>query len=143
METRKQAHAIYRCEYHIVLASRYRRKIFVRGVASFLKLKLLELRKYYPDVEYMQTNIQPDHVHLVMRIPPKYSVALIIQLIKTNTAKSMREQFEFLKYVFYGRGGIWSVGYFVSTVGLDEDKILAYVKYQSREDYGQAKLDLK
>lgn len=143
METRKQAHVVYRCEYHLVLATRYRRKIFVKGVKSFLKLKLIEFRKYYPDVEYMETNIQPDHVRMVIRIPPKYSVGSIVQLIKTNTAKSLREQFEFLKYVFYGRGGIWSVGYFVSTVGLDESKILAYVKYQEREDFGQAKLDLK
>ena len=143
METRKQAHVVYRCEYHIVLTTRYRRKIFVKGVKSWLKIKLLELRKFYPDIEYMEINIQPEHVHLVMCIPPKYSVGSVIRIIKTNTAKTMRERFDFLRYVFYGHGGIWSVGYFASTIGLDEDKIMAYVRYQEREDFGQAKLELR
>jgi len=143
MEVRRQAHAFYRCQYHIVITTRYRRKIFKLGVKAYLKLKLLEIKKYYPDIEYTETSIQPDHVHLVMIIPPKYSISMIVQTIKQNTAKSLREKFEFMKYVFYGRGGIWSIGYFVSTIGLDEKTVQDYVRRQEREDLGQAKLELK
>lgn len=143
MEVRRQAHAFYRCQYHIVITTRYRRKIFKGGVKPYLKLKLLEIKKYYPDVQFVETSIQPDYVHLVMIIPPKYSISNIIQAIKQNTAKSLREKFEFMKYVFYGRGGIWSIGYFVSTVGLNEQMVQDYVKRQEQEDLGRAKLALK
>ena len=143
MEVRRQSHAFYRCQYHIVITTRYRRKIFKGGVKPYLKLKLLEIRKHYPDIEYTETSIQPDHVHLVMIIPPKYSISTIVQTIKQHTAKSLREKFEFMKYVFYGRGGIWSIGYFVSTIGLDEKTVQDYVRRQEREDLGQAKLELK
>ena len=140
MQTRRQAHAVYRCEYHIVITTRYRRKIFKKGVKQYLERKLVEVRKYYPDIEFIVYNIQVDHVHLVLSFPPKYSPGKIVQIIKANTGKALRDRFSFLQYVFFGRGGIWSVGYFVSTVGLDEDMIEKYVRYQQREDLGQAKL---
>ena len=70
------------------------------------------------------------------------SIAKIVQVMKANTGKALKEKFEFLKERYYGRGGIWSVGYFVSTVGLDEKMILRYVRYQEKEDLGQAKLAL-
>lgn len=143
MEVRRQAHAFYRCEYHIVITTRYRRKIFKGGVKPYLKLKLVEIRKYYPDIQFIKTGIQSDHVHMVMVIPPKYSVSTVVQKIKQNTAKALRDKFEFLKYVFYGRGGIWSIGYFVSTIGLDEKTVQDYVERQEREDLGRAKLALK
>ena len=143
MEVRRQAHAFYRCQYHIVITTRYRKKIFKGGVKSYLKLKLLEIRKHYPDIIYIETSIQPDHVHLVMTIPPKYAISTVVQLIKQNTAKALREKFEFTKRVFFGRGGIWSVGYFVSTIGLDEQTVQNYVKRQEREDLGRATLEFR
>ena len=66
----------------------------------------------------------------------------MVGTIKQNTAKALREKFKFMKYVFFGRGGIWSVGYFVSTIGLDEQMIQNYVKRQEQEDLGRAKLEL-
>ena len=102
--------------------------------------KLDEVRKYYPEIEYIERNIQPDHVHIVINFPPKYSIAQVVQIIKQNTGKALRDKFEFIRERYYGRGGIWSVGYFVSTVGLDEETIRRYVKYQEKEDLGQAKL---
>ena len=140
MQTRRQAHAVYRCEYHIVLMTRYRRHIFRGGVKPYLARKLQEIRRYYPDIEFVESNIQSDHVHLILSFPPKYSPGKVVQTIKANTAKALRAKFAFLQYVFYGRGGVWSVGYFFSTVGLDEAAIAHYVKYQQQEDLGQAKL---
>ena len=126
----------------MVWIPRYRYKILVKGVGEYLIKRMDEIRKAYPEIEYVQRNIQPDHVHLVMSFPPKYSIAKVVQIIKTNTGKAMWEKFDFLRKRYYGRGGIWSAGYFVSTVGLDEKLIEKYVQYQEKEDLGQAKLAL-
>ncbi len=104
--------------------------------------KLDEIRKNYPEIEYIERNIQPDHVHLVVSFPPKYSIAQVVQIMKQNTGKALRDKFEYLRKRYYGKGGIWSAGYFVSTVGLDEETIRRYVRYQEQEDLGQAKLAL-
>ena len=126
----------------MVWIPRYRYKILVKGVDEYLLKKMDEIRKTYPEIEYVQRNIQPDHIHLVLNFPPKYSIAKVVQIIKSNTGKAMWEKFEFLRKRYYGRGGIWSAGYFVSTVGLDEKLIEKYVRYQEKEDLGQAKLAL-
>ena len=142
MEIRRQAHCVYRCMYHMVWIPRYRYKVLVKGVDEYLMKKMDEIRKNYPEIEYVQRNIQPDHVHIVLSFPPKYSIAKVVQIIKSNTGKAMWEKFDFLRKRYYGRGGIWSAGYFVSTVGLDEKLIEKYVRYQEKEDLGQAKLAL-
>jgi len=128
--------------YHLVWIPRYRFSVLVKGVDRYLMIKLDEIRKYYPDIEYIERNIQPDHVHLVVSFPPRYSIADVIRILKTNTSRGLKEKFEFLTKRYYGRGGMWSVGYFASTVGLDEETIRRYVKYQEKEDLGQAKLAL-
>lgn len=140
METRRQAHALFRCEYHIVIVSRYRYKIFKVGVKEYLEIKLEEIRKYYPEIEYIERNVQIDHVHMVLSFPPKYSISQVIGIIKRNTGKALKDEFDFLKKTYYGRGGIWSIGYFASTIGLDEEMIKRYVKYQEKEDLGQSKI---
>lgn len=140
MEMRRQAHAVFRCEYHIVFIPRFRYKVLVEGVDKYLEIKLEEVRKYYPEFEYLEKNVQPDHVHLVMSFPPKYSVAEVVGIIKQNTGRELKLKFDFLKKRYWGRGGMWSVGYFVSTVGLDETMIRNYVRYQEKEDVGQAQL---
>ena len=142
MEIRRQAHCVYKCMYHMVWIPRYRYKVLVKGVDEYLLKKMDEIRKDYPEIEYVQRNIQPDHIHLVLSFPPKYSIAKVVQIIKSNTGRAMWEKFDFLRKRYYGRGGIWSAGYFVSTVGLDEKMIEKYVKYQEKEDLGQAKLAL-
>ena len=142
METRRQAHCAYCCMYHIVWIPRYRCKILVNNVQDYLMIKLKEVRKTYPEIEFIEQNIRPDHVHLVLSFPPKYSIAKVVQILKQNTGKAMKDKFDFMKNLYKDQKGIWSVGYFVSTVGLDEKKILNYVKYQGEEDSGQAKLEL-
>ena len=142
MEIRRQAHSVYRCMYHIVWIPRYRYKILVKGIDDYLLTKMDEVRKNYPEIEYIERNVQPDHVHIVVSFPPKYSIAQVVQIIKQNTGKALKDKFEFLRNRYYGRGGIWSNGYFVSTVGLDEQTIRTYVRYQEQEDLGQAKLAL-
>ena len=139
MELRRQAHCVYRCMYHIVWIPRYRYAVLVRGVDQYLLTKLDEVRKQYPEIEYIERNVQPDHVHLVVSFPPRHSIAKVVQLLKTNTGRALREKFLFLQERYRGAGGIWSVGYFVSTVGVDEERIKRYVRYQEKEDLGQTK----
>ena len=140
METRRQAHAVFRCQYHVVWIPRYRYKVLTTGVKEYLLIKMDEVRKFYPEIEYLERNIQLDHVHLVVSFPPKFSISRVVQIIKSNTGKALKDKFDFLKHRYYRRGGIWSIGYFVSTIGLNEDMIIQYVKYQEKEDFGQAKL---
>ena len=131
---------MYRCQYHIVWIPRYRYKVLVAGVAEYLMKELMEVRKHYPEIELVKINVQSDHVHLITSFPPKYSIAKVVQILKQNTGKALKDKFEFLRKRYWGAGGIWSVGYFVSTVGLDEAMILKYVEHQGKEDSGQAKL---
>lgn len=140
METRRQAHCVYRCEYHIVWIPRYRYEVLTDGVKEYLQIKLEEIRKWYPEIEYIERNIQLDHVHVLVSFPPKMSISKVIEILKSNTGRALKKEFEFLRKRYYGRGGIWSVGYFVSTVGLDEETIKRYIQYQEKEDLGQAKL---
>ena len=94
-----------------------------------------------PDIEVIKVNAPLDHVHMVIVIPPRVSVAEVVQFMKSQSGKMLKAKFPFLHKVFYGREGIWSRGYCVSTIGLNEKEILAYVTYQDREDSGQLKLD--
>jgi len=75
-------------------------------------------------------------------IPPRVSVASVIKYMKSLSGKRLREKFEFMNKAIYGREGIWSRGYCVSTVGLNEKAIMDYVEYQYRENTGQLKLEL-
>ncbi len=140
METRRQAHCVYRCQYHIVWIPKYRYKVLVEGVQEYVLLKMNEVRKYYPEIEYIERNIQPDHIHIIVSFPPRYSIAKVVNVIKSNTSKGLYEKFKFLQERYHGRVGIWSIGYYVSTVGLDEATIKRYVQHQEKEDLGQAEL---
>ena len=79
---------------------------------------------------------------MIVSFPPKYSIAQVVGILKQNTGRQLKEKFDFLKQRYYKAGGIWSAGYFVSTIGLDEHMIKNYVRYQEKEDAGQAKLAL-
>ena len=142
MELCRQAHCVYRCLYHLVWILRARDAVLVNGVDQYLLIKLEEIRKLYPEIEYIERNVQPDHVRLVVSVLPRQRIAKIVQLLKANTARALKEQCPFLQARYRGAGGIWSVGYFVSTVGVDEERIKRHVRYQEKEDLGQAKLAL-
>jgi putative transposase len=77
-----------------------------------------------------------------MIIPPKYSVSKVVETIKTNTSRHLRQKFSFLDKVYWDYKGIWSKGYFVSTVGINEEVIRKYVVMQEQEDTGRAQLVL-
>ena len=78
-----------------------------------------------------------------MVIPPKYAVSMVAETIKKNTSRSLSRKFTFLKKVYWGRKGIWGKGFFVSTVGINEEVIRKYVQSQSEEETGQVKFDFE
>ena len=110
-------------------------------MAKYLRVKIQEVGKYYPDWQFTEIGIDKDHVYVHMVIPPKYSVSFAVETIKKNTNRRLLEKFRLLDKVYWDRGGIWSTGYFVSTVGVTEEIIRRYVARQGKEDAGQAQLE--
>lgn len=141
MEYKKQAHAVYYAQYHIVISTKYRRKVLKAGMGDYLKRKVLQVSKFQPEIEILEVNTDLDHIHLLVSIPPKFSVSEVVKMIKAHTGTAMRKKFPFLDKVYWGINGIWSIGYFVSTVGINEKTIRRYVQKQGEEDSGQAKLE--
>ena len=142
MKLHKQAHTVYKTQYHIVWVTRYRRKILVKGIEVYFKEALKEVREFFPDWFIEEIGTDEDHVHLYMVIPPKYAVSKVVEVLKSISSKRMKEKFpHFLKKVYWDGGGIWSKGFFVSTAGINEDVIRKYVKYQGQEDSSQTKFE--
>jgi putative transposase len=139
MKFKVQAHVTYKCRYHIIWIPKYRRKTLVAGVDKYFE-KVMDtvISERYPDVVVLERSIQADHLHLLLEIPPKYSVSTIVGNIKSNTARMMRKKFEYLAR----SSEMWSVGYFVSTVGTNETMIKDYIQNQEEQDTGRAELVL-
>ena len=142
MELRRQSNCVYHCNYHLVIATKYRRKIFNDGVHEYMRACLSEIGEWYPEISILEINHDVDHVHMLISIPPKMSVGEVVRIIKINTTRHLKKQFPFISKVYHGSKGIWSDGYFVSTVGVNESVIRKYIEHQGKEDSAQAKLEL-
>ena len=141
MEIRLGAHGAYHHQYHLVWIPKYRKQVLTGALKDCLAKKLGEIREYHPDVEVEQVSIQVDHVHLVAVIPPKYAVSAIVRKITANTSRDIRQRFPWIKKVYW-RNEFWSVGFFSSTVGIDEAVIKRYVEFQEKVDTEQFTLQL-
>ena len=142
MEFNKQAHCVFYARYHLVFVTKYRRKLLKHGMGAYLKIIIHLISKNFPEVWVHEVNADEDHVHLLATIPPKYSVSEVVGQLKGKTAYAMRIKFPFLKAEQSRLDSFWSDGYFVSTVGINEDIIKKYIEHQGQEDLGQAKLVL-
>lgn len=142
MKFKKQTNCTYYCVYHLVFTTKYRRKIFNEGTFTYMKERLKQLYDYYPEIEIQEINHDKDHIHMMISIPPKMSVGQVVRIIKSNIAKDMKKKFTFLKDVYWGNDGIWSDGYFVSTIGINEKIIKNYIEMQRKEDLGQTEFVL-
>ena len=100
------------------------------------------ITEHYPQLQFKKVNTDKDHIHLLVSIPPARSVSKVVGIIKANTAKSMKTEFPFLKQVYWGTDSIWSEGYFVSTVGINEQIIRRYIENQGQADAEQTNLKL-
>lgn len=108
-------HSVWSCDYHLVLPTKYRRKIFNDGVSAYLKRVLSDIQEYYPKIRIKEVNHDLDHLHVLISIPPQVSVGSVVRLIKSNTARVLKKKFPYLQKTYWGTDGIWSEGYFVST----------------------------
>ena len=142
METRFSGHGAYRTEYHVVWIPKYRRRILNPGVSGYISKLFPKILREMPGVEILETNIQRDHIHAIMIIPPKYAVSEVIGRIKGRSASMLRKKFAWLGKVYWKENIVWSPGYFVSTIGIGEKQIMRYVQWQGHQDSGQAKLDM-
>jgi putative transposase len=133
----KQGHCVYYARYHLVFSTKYRRKVLVGGVLQYFVELLKKISRYYPEISFAKVNGEADHVHFLVSIPPKISVSQAVNIIKSNTARDLKEKFSFLGKVYWGDDGVWSDGYFVSTVGINENTIKRYIERQGQEDVGQ------
>jgi len=125
-----------------VLVTKYRKKIFNDGIFAYMDKKLAEVTEHYPMVKIKAVNHDKDHIHMLVSIPPTMRVGQVVGIVKQNTARELKRKFPFLKQVYWGTDAVWSEGYFVSTVGVDEAVIQAYVEEQGKQDAGQTKFEI-
>ena len=136
---RTLAHVTWDCTYHLVIVPKYRRKVLYGRLRRQIGNLLRQLCRQ-KGVDLLEGHAMPDHVHMVLRIPPKYSVAMVVGYVKGKSAIQIHRQWLGVQQGFTGKH-FWSRGYCVSTVGLDEGVIRAYVQGQERLDR-QEELDL-
>ena len=140
-EIKHTAHSSYRCEYHIVFGPKYRRK----EIYGKLRKDIGEILRKLCDekgVEIIEAKACPEHIHMLVSIPPHLSVAQFMGFLKSKSALMIFDRHANLKYK-YGSRNFWSRGYFVDTVGKNERVIQEYIKNQLERDYVQDQVSLK
>lgn len=137
METYVSGHGIYKLEYHVVWVCKYRRRILKPGVTAYVQKLLRGLLRSMPGVKLETIGFDNDHLHMVMVIPPKYAIADVMGTLKSQSASRLRKKFTWLAKVYWNENIVWSPGYFISSIGIDEQIIKRYVEYQGRQDSDQ------
>jgi putative transposase len=137
-----QAHVRWDCKYHVVILPKYRRKVLYgrmrRGVGQILR----DLCRQ-KDIELVEGKAMPDHIHLLLSVPPRYSIAMTIGYLKGKSATRIHRELLHTKGTLFGRS-FWARGYCVSTVGLDEVQIRRYIREQEKlqRDQDQGELNV-
>jgi putative transposase len=124
----------------VVWVTKYRRKVLKPDVQAYLRKVLPTLLESLPGAKLESIGFENDHVHMVLTIPPRYAVSSVMRYLKSQSTKKLRSKFAFLKKAYWKENVVWSVGYFVDSVGVDEATIKKYVEYQGSQDSGRAKL---
>ncbi len=140
-ELKHTAHSSYRCEYYVVFAPKYRRKVIYneikKDIGEILRKLCNEMK-----VEIIEAEACPDHIHMLVNIPPYMSVAQFMGTLKSKSALMIFDRHANLKYK-YGNRNFWCRGYYVDTVGKNEKKIKDYIRNQLEEDYTSDQISLK
>ena len=141
LDTSSLAHTKWECKYHIVFAPKYRRQIIYGKIRLDIGQMLRKLCEY-KGVEIIEAEVCKDHIHMLVSIPPKYSVAQIMGYLKGKSSLMIFEKYANLKYK-YGNRNFWCRGYYVDTVGRNKKAIAEYVRNQLQQDYEEEQLSLK
>ena len=135
------AHTRWTCKYHIVFAPKYRRKVFYEEKRAEIREILRQLCEW-KGVENIEGEVYPDHIHMLVSIPPKMSVSGFMGYLKGKSSLMIYEKYANMKYK-YGNRHFWCRGYYVDTVGRNEKAIQEYVRNQLQEDIAADQIRLK
>ena len=135
------SHTKWMCKHHIVFTPKYRRKIIYNQIRRDIG-EILRRLCDYKDVEIIEGHLMPDHVHILVSIPPKISVSSFMGYLKGKSALMVFDKHANLKYKF-GNRRFWAEGYYVSTVGLNEATIAKYIREQEAADIALDRLSVK
>ena len=141
LDTNSLAHTKWECKYHIVFAPKYRRQIIYGKIKADIGQMLRKLCEY-KEIEILEAEACKDHIHMLVSIPPKYSVAQIMGYLKGKSSLMIFEKYANLKYK-YGNRHFWCRGYYVSTVGANKKAIQEYIRNQLQEDYSDDQMSIK
>lgn len=141
MDEQSLAHTRWECKYHVVFAPKYRRQVIYGKLKRDISQILIELCRR-KGVEILEAEACVDHIHMLITVPPKYSISQIMGYIKGKSSLIIFDRHANLKYK-YGNRHFWCRGYFVSTVGKNEKKIRQYIAEQLKEDQLQDQISLK
>ena len=135
------SHTKWNCKYHLIFAPKYRRQAIYGKVKEDIGRMLRKLCEY-KEVEILEAEACPDHIHMLVTIPPKYSVAQIVGYLKGKSSLMIFEKYANMKYK-YGNRHFWCRGYYVDTVGKNTKAIAEYIQQQLQEDIGYEQLTIK
>ncbi|MFR1686595.1 MAG: IS200/IS605 family transposase [Massilimicrobiota timonensis] len=141
-DTNSLSHTSYRCKYHIVIVPKYRRLIIYNKLKRDIIEILILLINRFKDVELIEGQACPDHIHMLLEIPPKYSISEFMGQLKSKSTLMIFDRHANLKYKF-GNRHFWAKGYFVDTVGKNEKRIREYIQNQLQEDKLYDQMSLK
>lgn len=136
MRIQKLSHATYQHQYHLVWGTKYQLKWLKPYVKSDLLEFLYQLEEYHPTVKILAVNTDEDHVHLQVEIPPDIAVTRVVQALKQNTSREIRKKYAFIRRM-YLEDSIWAVGYYSSTIGVNEEQIRKYIEHQGKQELPQ------
>ncbi|GAB6152227.1 IS200/IS605 family transposase [Desulfosporosinus burensis] len=141
MDTESLAHTQWNCKYHIVFAPKYRRQIIYGKIKGDIG-KIIRTLCDYKKVEIIEANACPDHIHMLVSIPPKLSVSSFMGYLKGKSSLMIFDRHANLKYK-YGNRHFWCRGYYVDTVGRNKKAIEQYIRKQLQEDIAADQLTIK
>ena len=124
---------VYQCTYHIVWCPKYRFRVLEGAVGKYVEERIRAICEW-KDSEIEELKVMRDHVHLVVIVPPKVSISELMGVLKGKTAIGLFKSYKNLRKKPYWGNHFWSRGYCVTTIGLDEEKIRRYVKYQENKE---------
>ena len=141
LDTDSLAHTKWNCKYHLVFAPKYRRQVIYGKIKKDIGIMLRKLCEY-KQVEIIEAEACKDHIHMLVSIPPKYSVSQIMGYLKGKSSLMIFEKYANLKYK-YGNRHFWCRGFYVDTVGRNRKAIEQYIRKQLQDDHEEDQLSIK
>ena len=141
LDTDSLAHTKWNCKYHIVFAPKYRRQIIYGKIKADIGKMLRKLCEY-KQIEILEAEACKDHIHMLISVPPKYSISQVMGYLKGKSSLMIFEKYANLKYK-YGNRHFWCRGFYVDTVGRNKKAIAEYIRNQLHDDHEAEQLSLK